>query len=111
MFPCPSNPIPDVIDFPYAGNRLHPTQKPVEALRPLIEAFTKPGDLVLDPFSGSGSTLAAAQQLGRDWTGIELDGRHPTRRPASGWHGCSSSANGRRHKSPLFHPHHLYERA
>lgn len=65
-----------MIDFPYAGNKLHPTQKPVAALRPLIEAFTKPGDLVLDPFSGSGSALAAAQQLGRDWIGIELDSRH-----------------------------------
>ena len=72
----PDNPIPDVIDFPYAGNKLHPTQKPVEALAPLIEAFTKPGDLVLDPFSGSGSTLAAAQQLGRDWIGIELNNGH-----------------------------------
>ena len=72
----PENPIPDVIDFPYAGNKLHPTQKPVEALRPLIEAFTKPGELVLDPFCGSGSTLAAAQKLGRDWIGIELDSDH-----------------------------------
>lgn len=72
----PENPIPDVIDFPYAGNKLHPTQKPVEALTPLIEAFTKPGDLVLDPFSGSGSPLAAAQHLDRDWIGIELDSRH-----------------------------------
>jgi len=72
----PARPIPDVLDFPYTGNRLHPTQKPIEALAPLIEAFTQPGDLVLDPFSGSGSTLAAAQQLGRDWTGIELDNGH-----------------------------------
>ena len=72
----PSRPIPDVVDFPYSGNRLHPTQKPIEALAPLIEAFTKPGDLVLDPFCGSGSTLDAAQQLGRDWIGIELDNRH-----------------------------------
>lgn len=72
----PENPVPDVIDFPYAGNKLHPTQKPVEALTPLIEAFTKPGDLVLDPFCGSGSTLAAAQKLGRDWIGIELDAGH-----------------------------------
>lgn len=72
----PERPIPDVIDFPYTGNKLHPTQKPVEALRPLIEAFTKPGDLVLDPFCGSGSTLAAAQQLRRDWTGIELNSDH-----------------------------------
>lgn len=72
----PDHPIPDVLDFPYTGNKLHPTQKPVEALRPLIEAFTRPGELVLDPFCGSGSTLAAAQKLGRDWTGIELDGDH-----------------------------------
>lgn len=72
----PARAIPDVLDFPYTGNRLHPTQKPIEALTPLIEAFTQPGELVLDPFSGSGSTLAAAQQLGRDWTGIELDNGH-----------------------------------
>ncbi len=72
----PAHPIPDVLDFPYTGNRLHPTQKPVEALTPLIGAFTKPGDLVLDPFCGSGSTLDAARQLGRDWTGIELNDRH-----------------------------------
>jgi site-specific DNA-methyltransferase (adenine-specific) len=82
----PENPIPDVIDFPYAGNKLHPTQKPVEALAPLIEAFTKPGELVLDPFSGSGSTLAAAQQIGRDWIGIELDsGHHQTASRRLAW--------------------------
>ncbi len=78
--PCqprrPSWPIPDVLDFPYSSNRLHPTQKPIEALTPLVEAFTRPGDLVLDPFCGSGSTLEAAQQLGRDWIGIELSNRH-----------------------------------
>ena len=72
----PAHPVPDVIDFPNTGKKLHPTQKPVEALMPLIEAFTQPGNLVLDPFCGSGSTLAAAQQLGRDWTGIELDNGH-----------------------------------
>jgi len=69
----PASPIPDVLDFPYTGNKLHPTQKPVEALKPLIASFTRPGELVLDPFCGSGSTLAAARQLGRDWTGIELN--------------------------------------
>ena len=72
----PVRPIPDVLDFPYTGNRLHPTQKPIEALTPLIEAFTRPGELVLDPFCGSGSTLAAAQRAGRDWTGIELSNEH-----------------------------------
>lgn len=72
----PATPIPDVIDFPYTGNRLHPTQKPTQALRPLIESFSRPGELVLDPFAGSGSTLAAAQELGRDWLGIELNKNH-----------------------------------
>lgn len=73
---CPANPIPDVLDFPYSGNRLHPTQKPVEALAPLIEAFTDRGEVVLDPFAGSGSTLAAAHHLERGWVGIELDNHH-----------------------------------
>ena len=65
-----------MIDFPYSGNRLHPTQKPTQALRPLIESFTQAGELVLDPFCGSGSTLEAARDLGRDWLGIELDPAH-----------------------------------
>jgi site-specific DNA-methyltransferase (adenine-specific) len=72
----PAQPIPDVIDFDYTGNRLHPTQKPVQALKPLIESFCEPGGLVLDPFCGSGSTLAAARDLGRDWLGCELSQEH-----------------------------------
>lgn len=72
----PADPVADVLDFPYSGNRLHPTEKPVAALTPLIECFTKPGDLVLDPFCGSGSTLAAARMLGRDWLGMELNARY-----------------------------------
>lgn len=73
---CPSDPVPDVIDFPYTGNKLHPTQKPVEALLPLIDVFSRRGDVVLDPFAGSGSTLVAAQHLERDWIGIELENNH-----------------------------------
>jgi DNA modification methylase len=69
----PENPIPDVIDMPYSGNKLHPTQKPVTALKPQIKAFTQPGDIVLDPFCGSGSTLLAAKILHRRYLGIELD--------------------------------------
>jgi DNA modification methylase len=72
----PQNPPPDVIPWTYTGNKLHPTQKPVGIFRPLIEAFTKPGDIVLDPFAGSGSTLVAAQELGRRFVGIELDPVH-----------------------------------
>lgn len=70
------SPAPDVLPWAYTGNRLHPTQKPTEALTPIIRALTRPGELVLDPFAGSGSTLVAAQALGRDWLGIELDAGH-----------------------------------
>lgn len=72
----PSLVIPDVVPFPYTGNRLHPTEKPVAALEPLVTSLTKPGDLVLDPFSGSGSSLAAARNLGRAYLGIEIDAQH-----------------------------------
>ena len=72
-YPCAQKPIPDVLPWQHTGNKLHPTQKPLCALRPLIEAFSKRGDVVLDPFAGSGSTLMAARQLGRQYIGIELD--------------------------------------
>jgi len=76
-FPAsPDRPPPDVLDWQYSGNRLHPTQKPLGILKPLIEAFSKPGQLVLDPFAGSGSTLAAARLLGRDYIGIDIDAQH-----------------------------------
>jgi adenine-specific DNA-methyltransferase len=66
-------PLPDVLQWHYTGNRLHPTQKPVGSLKPVIDAFSKPGDIVLDPFCGSGSTLLAAKILGRRYIGIDLD--------------------------------------
>jgi adenine-specific DNA-methyltransferase len=69
----PLRPLPDVLPWRYTGNRLHPTQKPLEAIRPLIEAYSQPGDIVLDPFAGSGTTAAAARQLHRSFIGIELD--------------------------------------
>ena len=65
--------ISDVIEWSYTGNVLHPTQKPIEVLQTLIRAFCPAGGLVVDPFAGSGSTLAAAQMLNRRWLGIELD--------------------------------------
>lgn len=72
----PEQPISDVIDMPYSGNKLHPTQKPVPALKSLVEAFTHENDLVLDPFCGSGSTLLAAKILKRRYLGIELDAEY-----------------------------------
>lgn len=52
---------------------VHPTEKPVPLLERLIEMSTDPGDLVVDPFAGSGSTLVAARNLNRDAIGFEID--------------------------------------
>ena len=71
--PQPTQRIPDVLEWKYSGNKLHPTQKPLCVLTPLIQCFSRPGDLVLDPFCGSGSTLLAAKLQGRRFIGIELD--------------------------------------
>lgn len=65
--------IPDVIEGQMTGNEYHPTQKPLEWLYPIIECYTKPGDLVLDPFGGSLSTAVACKRLGRRCVTIELD--------------------------------------
>lgn len=54
----------------------HPTEKPVELMRTLVEAVTAPGQLVLDPFSGSGACALAAQQAGRRFVAIELEERY-----------------------------------
>ena len=53
--------------------KIHPAQKPVAVLKRLIEIFTDPGDVVIDPCCGSGSTLRAAMQLGRNAYGFEID--------------------------------------
>ena len=50
----------------------YPTQKPVALLERILSASTNPGDLVLDPFCGCGTTIHAAQKLGRQWTGIDV---------------------------------------
>ena len=52
--------------------KIHPTQKPVATLKPLIEIFTDPGDVVIDPVCGSGTTLRAAAELGRNSYGFEV---------------------------------------
>ena len=48
-----------------------PTQKPEALLARIVELATSPGDLILDPFAGSGTTAAVAQKLGRHWVAIE----------------------------------------
>lgn len=63
----------DVLTGRYTGNRLHPTQKPVEIMRTLIHAYSGIGDIVLDPFAGSGTTALAARQLERSFIAIEKD--------------------------------------
>ncbi len=55
------------------GDKLHPTQKPESLLYRVLMAATKPGDVVLDPFFGTGTTGAAAKLLGRRYIGIERD--------------------------------------
>ena len=72
----PASPLPNVMDWIYTGNKLHPTQKSIHILKALIETFTKPGQIVLDAFAGSGSTCVAAQRTGRRYIGIELDATH-----------------------------------
>lgn len=53
--------------------KIHPAQKPVVVLKKLIEIFTDPGDVVIDPCCGSGSTLRAAAEMGRNAFGFEID--------------------------------------
>ena len=56
------------------GHKVHPTQKPEALLYRVMLASTKPGDVVLDPFFGTGTTGAVAKRLGRHWIGIEREG-------------------------------------
>jgi len=58
------------------GNKLHPTQKPEALLHRVLVATTNPGDVVLDPFFGSGTTGAVARRLGRHFIGIDRDARY-----------------------------------
>ena len=55
------------------SEKIHPTQKPINILMQLISIFTDPGDIVIDPCAGSGSTLIAALEMGRKPYGFEID--------------------------------------
>lgn len=70
--------------------RVHPTQKPLRLIERLVEIHSNPGDLIVDPFMGSGTTLEAAKKHGRRCIGVELDEEgqdwcgHAVRRIAQG---------------------------
>lgn len=71
----------DVIDIPTTCNGMgektpHPTQKPEELLRKFVLASSNEGDLVIDPFSGSGTTIVVSEQLNRRWMGCDLDANY-----------------------------------
>jgi site-specific DNA-methyltransferase (adenine-specific) len=60
-------------DMKHKEKRYHPTQKPVKLFMQIIEKYSKPGDLILDPYLGSGTTAIAAQKTGRKCVGIERE--------------------------------------
>ena len=71
----------DVIEIPTTCNGMHektphPTQKPEELLRQLVLASSNPGDLVIDPFLGSGTTVVVAEQLKRKWQGCDISSEY-----------------------------------
>jgi len=64
--------IQDVWEYKDPQNPIYPTEKNLEMLKMIIKASSNPDDIVFDPFCGSGSTLVAAKELGRNWIGIDL---------------------------------------
>ena len=62
--------------LPVKQGEAHPTSKPLAMVADWVERFTAPGDLILDPFAGGGTTLRAAIDLGRRAVGVELDERY-----------------------------------
>ena len=72
----PARLLDDVQPWEYTGNVAHPTEKAISVIKPLVETFSPPGGLVLDPFSGSGSTAVAAALAGRLYLGIELEEKY-----------------------------------
>lgn len=71
----------DVMDIPTTSNGMgektpHPTQKPEELVRKLVLAASRLGDIVLDPFAGSGTTLVVAEQLKRKWLGCDINSQY-----------------------------------
>ena len=63
----------NVLEFKKTNNKLHPTQKPVDMIEFMISKFSDKGDVILDPFMGSGSTAVACINTNRSFIGIEID--------------------------------------
>lgn len=68
----PERPISDVLQYPKVNKQIHSCQKPVELLSKLISTFSKEGDVILDPFIGSGTTAVSAIKTGRHFVGMEI---------------------------------------
>ena len=64
---------PNMVKFARTGNKLHPTQKPVELISYLVNKSSKENDIVYDPFMGSGTTAEAAYDGNRNYIGSEID--------------------------------------
>lgn len=62
-----------VLRYPCGRNKFHPTQKPINLIKELIETSSNFGDTVFDPCMGSGTTCCVAKELGRKYIGFELD--------------------------------------
>ena len=62
-----------VLRYPCGSGKVHPTQKPINLFRELVLASTKEGDVILDPFIGSGTTAVAAIKENRHFIGMELN--------------------------------------
>ena len=67
---------PNIFKYARTGNKLHPTEKPVDMMEYLISKFSDENQIILDPFMGSGTTGVAAANLKRDFIGIELSNKY-----------------------------------
>jgi DNA modification methylase len=65
--------VPNIISMMPDRVRDHPNEKPLRLMQQIVWTHSDPGDLILDPFMGSGTTGVAAVQLGRNFIGVELD--------------------------------------
>ena len=63
-------------DMKEKETRYHPTQKPVKLFRQILDSYSNPGDIILDPFLGSGTTAVACVETGRHFIGIELEEKY-----------------------------------